>query len=94
MMDVEQTIPVESSTVLSKTDQRRLERLAKLAGRTPQSMLRFVLRDGFAACEESVLESQKADHEFATGKSFDHAEVMRSARQLLNAHEKRHGQAD
>jgi hypothetical protein len=94
MMDVEQIIPAEFSTALSRTDQRRLERLAKLAGRTPRSMLRFVLRDGFAACEESVLESQKADHEFAIGKSFEHAEVMQSARQLLSSYAKRAGQTD
>ena len=52
---------------ISKTDQKRLERLAASAGRTPQSMLRFVLRDGFAACEEDVAESLRADHEFHRG---------------------------
>jgi hypothetical protein len=49
---------------ISKTDQKRLERLAASAGRTAQSMLRFVLRDGFAACEEDVAESLRADREF------------------------------
>lgn len=37
------------SLALSPAQQRRLEKLARLAGRTPQSMLHFVLRDGFEA---------------------------------------------
>ncbi|MFI4939891.1 MAG: hypothetical protein ACHP7O_06065 [Burkholderiales bacterium] len=65
-------------TALSKADQKRLERLAELAGRTPQAMLRYVLRDGFAVCEEDVAENQKADAEFAQGQSVDHATVMQT----------------
>jgi predicted transcriptional regulator len=66
--------------VLSKADQKRLERLARRAGRTPQAMLRFVLRDGFAACEEAVTENQAADLEFERGEGIDHVDVMHSAR--------------
>lgn len=42
---------------LTAAQQRRLERLARDAGRTPKAMLKFVLRDGFDACEEDVRES-------------------------------------
>ena len=39
---------------LSAADQKRLQRLAAAAESTPQRMLKFVLRDGFAYCEEFV----------------------------------------
>ena len=39
---------------LSAADQRRLQRLATSAESTPRRMLKFVLRDGFAYCEEFV----------------------------------------
>lgn len=65
---------------ISKTDQKRLERLAASAGRTPQAMLRFVLRDGFSACEEDVAESLRADREFQQGASAGHASVIQAAK--------------
>jgi hypothetical protein len=40
--------------VLTRSDQSRLEELAKEAGRPPQEMLGFVLRDGFDYCEHVV----------------------------------------
>lgn len=76
-------------TTLSKTDQKRLERLAASAGRTPQAMLRFVLRDGFAVCEEDVAESLSADREFAQGKSVGHANVLQAAKKRLKVALKR-----
>jgi len=39
---------------LSTTEQRRLERLAAAASRTPKAMLKHVLRDGFDYCEHVV----------------------------------------
>ena len=42
---------------LNTTQQRRLEKLARDAKRTPQVMLRFALRDGFDLCELEVNES-------------------------------------
>lgn len=76
-------------TTLSKTDQKRLERLAASAGRTPQAMLRFVLRDGFAVCEEDIAESLNADREFAHGKSVSHASVLQAAKKRLKGALKR-----
>jgi predicted alpha/beta-hydrolase family hydrolase len=74
---------------LTKADQKRLEKLAALAGRTPQAMLRFVLRDGFATCEEDVAENIKADIEFSKGQSKDHDTVMKSAAARLKESDKR-----
>lgn len=69
---------------ISKTDQKRLKRLATSAGRTPQSMLRFVLRDGFAACEEDVATSRLADREIELGVSVTHVNVMQAAKKRFN----------
>ncbi|BBB68690.1 hypothetical protein UNDYM_4437 [Undibacterium sp. YM2] len=74
---------------LTKADQKRLEKLAALAGRTPRVMLRFVLRDGFATCEEDVAENIKADTEFSKGQSKDHDTVMKSAAARLKESDKR-----
>src|SRR6266852_5374126 len=78
---------------LTTAQQRRLERLAREARRTPKAMLQFVLRDGFEACEEDVRESLTADAEFASGKSVAHKEAMRRARSAIESHARRHKQA-
>ncbi|MSQ73056.1 MAG: hypothetical protein EXR27_17465 [Betaproteobacteria bacterium] len=78
---------------LTKAQQHRLERLADEARRTPKAMLRFVLRDGFEACEEDVRENLAADAEFASGKSVMHKEAMRRARSTVESHVSRHRQA-
>ena len=68
---------------LAKGDQKRLERLAGLAGRSPKAMLKFVLRDGFDAVEEEIVESQAAERDLALHGTVPHAEVMRSAKRLI-----------
>ncbi|MSP97063.1 MAG: hypothetical protein EXR29_07545 [Betaproteobacteria bacterium] len=78
---------------LSPAQQRRLERLAEEAGRTPKAMLKYVLRDGFDACEEDVHENLAADAEFAQGKSVSHAEALARARGVIERHERRNKQA-
>jgi len=78
---------------LAPAEQRRLERLARLAGRTPESMLKFVLRDGFDACEEDVRENRAADAEFVSGKGVSHRHAMARARAAIAAHGRRHKQA-
>ena len=70
-------------------EQRRLERLARQAGRTPEAMLKFVLRDGFEACEEDVRENRHADAEFASGKSLSHKDAMSRVRATIAAHARR-----
>jgi len=78
---------------LAPPQQRRLERLAKRAGRSPEAMLKFVLRDGFDACEEDVRENLAADVEFAASKSVAHKDSMDQARAVIAAHSRRHKQA-
>jgi predicted transcriptional regulator len=78
---------------LTPAQQRRLERLAREAGRTPKAMLQFVLRDGFVACEEDVRECAASDAEFASGKSIAHKEVMRRSRAMIASHARGHKQA-
>jgi predicted transcriptional regulator len=78
---------------LAPLEQRRLERLARRAGRSPKAMLKFVLRDGFDACEKDLRESLQADAEFSTGNSVSHKEAMKQARATIAAHARRHKQA-
>ena len=74
---------MESHLQLSKATQSKIERLAQAAGRSPASMLRFVLRDGLAAVELSVQENLAADAEFSRLGGVAHSEVMRQARASL-----------
>lgn len=46
---------------LNQTQQRRLEKLAREAARSPAQTLKLVLRDGFEFCEWEVRESRAAD---------------------------------
>lgn len=65
--------------------QRRLEALARAAGRTPQAMLRFVLRDGFDVCELEVNESVAAERDATRRGYVPHAEVQRQTRAMIDA---------
>lgn len=68
---------------LAKGDQQRLEQLAALAGRSPKSMLKFVLRDGFDAVEEDIRETLAAERDIELHGTVPHAEVMRSVRKII-----------
>jgi hypothetical protein len=70
---------------LAKGDQKRLERLAELAGRSPKAMLKFVLRDGFDAVEADILETLAAERDIALHGTVPHADVMRSAKKIIEA---------
>ncbi len=73
------------SISLSPAQQRRLEQLARDSGRTPKAMLKFVLRDGFDACDEDLRESHAADAEFLAGKSVTHRDAMKRARAAVES---------
>ena len=73
------------SLALTTTQQRRLEKLARDAGRTPEAMLRFVLRDGFELCELEINESIAAERDAARRGYVPHAEVRGQARAVINA---------
>ena len=68
---------------LSQTDVRRLERLARAAGRTPQQALRFVLRDGFETTERTV---KLVSARMKTGRTIPHEGAKRQADALIAAH--------
>jgi len=70
---------------LARVDQKRLERLAALAGRSPKSLLRFVLRDGFDAVEDDIHESLAAMRDIERHGTVPHAEVMRSAKNIIES---------
>lgn len=72
--------------VLTRAQQRRLVKLAGEAGRTPQSMLRFVLRDGFQQCEDDVQAARLAETEIARSGTLPHRQVMNEARATLACH--------
>lgn len=62
-----------NTLALSLNDMKRLERLARKAGRTPRGLLRFVLRDGFEETERTV----KAVRErMGSGAKLEHAAAM------------------
>lgn len=71
---------------LSQADLRRLEKLAKAAGRTPRAMLRFVLRDGFPETERVVRAVQAGRADAAAGHTRTHAEVMMAANAAIARH--------
>lgn len=54
---------------------RRIEKLAREAGRTPEQMLKFVLRDGLEHTEYAVKESNAGLAELNAGKGIPLAEV-------------------
>lgn len=70
---------------LSSAQHRRLERLARDAGRSAEQMLKFVLRDGFEYCEWQVRQSLAADVEAKRLGTTPHEVVMREARELIES---------
>ena len=71
---------------LTPAQQRRIERLAQLAGRTPHSMLRFVLRDGLDTTERDVRETIEADDDIDRNGAIPHNEVMAQAKATIERH--------
>ena len=58
---------------------RRIEKLARDAGRTPAQMLKFVLRDGLEHTEYAVNEANSGLEELNTGKGIPLAVVKQRA---------------
>jgi hypothetical protein len=71
---------------LTATQQRRIAKLAQLAGRTPKAMLRFVLRDGLEATEQDVRETIDADRDIDRNGAIPHGEVMARGRATIERH--------
>ena len=70
---------------LSAAQQRRLERLAREAGRSPEAVFRFVLQDGFEFCEWEARESRAADDDTRRRGAVPNDEAQRRARQVIDA---------
>lgn len=70
---------------LTHPQRRRLEKLARDAGRTPAETFRFVLRDGFEFCEWEVRESRVADADTKRRGAVGHDDARRQARQVIDA---------
>ena len=58
---------------------RRIEKLARDAGRTPAQMLKFVLRDGLEHTEYAVKEANSGLEELNAGKGIPLVEVKQRA---------------
>ena len=70
---------------LNQAQRRRLQKLAREAGRPAAQTLRFVLRDGFEFCEWEVRESRAADAETMRRGAVPDAEAQRRVRQVLDS---------
>ena len=68
---------------LAKGDQKRLEHLAEMAGRSPKAMLKFVLRDGFDAVEEEVRENLDAERDIDLNGGIPNDEARRRAKAII-----------
>lgn len=66
---------------LSQTDTRRLEKLAQAAGRSPGSVLKHVLRDGFEATEHAV---NAVTSRMQTNKHIAHEDAMQQLDQMIH----------
>jgi len=76
--------------LLNPAQQRRLKKLARDAGRTPEQTLRFVLRDGFDFCEWEVRASLAAESDAARRGTISNDDVRRAASTLIGSARERH----
>jgi predicted transcriptional regulator len=75
------------SLTLTAAEQRRVKRLARDAKRTPQAMLRFVLRDGFDYCSYVVKSVNEGIASLTRGKrTYSTDEVLKHARGATEKH--------
>lgn len=71
--------------MLNLAQQRRLERLARDAKRSPEETFRYVLRDGFEFCEWELRESLAADYDVNKRGTVSDDEARRRARTVIDA---------
>ena len=77
--------PAMPTLLLNAAQQRRLKKLAKDAGRTPEQTLRFVLRDGFEFCEWEVRESLAAESDATRNGFLPNDQVQRRVNMLIGS---------
>ena len=71
---------------LGQTNYRRLEALANQAGRTPQAMIPFVLRDGFDYCEHVVRETARGLADAKAGRLIPNEQAMAALTRMAQKH--------
>lgn len=72
-------MPIAHALAVPMGISRRIERLAMDAGRTPEQMLKFVLRDGLEHTEYAVKEANAGLRELDAGKGIQITDVKRRA---------------
>jgi predicted transcriptional regulator len=64
----------------------RLEKLAAEAGRTPQEMLKYVMRDGFEYTENFVRKVKAGIADADAGRLIPHDQVMAELEAVIEKH--------
>lgn len=72
--------------VLKPAEMRRLEKLAAAAGRSPEAMLPFVLRDGFEYCERTVKAANQGLDDIKANGTVSSDTVAAKARAAISRH--------
>lgn len=70
---------------LNPSQQRRLEKLAREAGRPAAATLKFVLRDGFEFCEWEVRESRAAEEAVKRQGAVPDEQAQRRVQHLIDS---------
>ncbi len=71
---------------LKPADLRRLEKLAAAAGRSAETMLPFVLRDGFEYCERTVKAANQGLDDITAHGTVSSDTVAAKARAVISRH--------
>ena len=79
-----------STLTLSRADTRRLERLAGEAGRTPEDVLKYVLRDGFDATEYAI---KTVRTRMQSAERVSHEDAMQQLDSMIEHHVRNEKQA-
>lgn len=70
---------------LTPAQQRRLQKLAIDAGRTPEQTFKFVLQDGFDFCEWEVREIAASEADVKRRGTIPNEQVQRDAQRIIDA---------
>ncbi|MCL5059936.1 MAG: hypothetical protein M1449_05160 [Candidatus Thermoplasmatota archaeon] len=70
---------------LTPAMQRRLAKLATAAGRSPEEMLPYVMRDGFEYTEDFISKVNEAIAQADAGEVVSHEEVMAKIQATIDA---------
>lgn len=80
-------------TELTPAMQRRLVKLAAAAGRTPEEMLPYVMKDGFDYMEDFIRKVNEAIEQADAGDVVPHEEVMAQIQATIAAARAKHKKA-